>query len=680
MAFINEYPYTDFNELNLDWLVKTVKDLSVAWAETKTEWGDMQTEWTSYKNYIDNYFANLDVSQEISDKIDQMAADGYFSSLFVTLFTDNVETQAAATTSAWIADNLLQETGYVIDSSLTVQNAAADAKAVGEKITEIREDINNMDEIIGSGLFEKMTITVTIGNIVGEVGEEIQIGTQTYWKHTEIAVSAGDLYSITFQTSNASNLRPYIVFTDNDNICTAVYAANQTELSTYKTKVVRVPSGSTKLWVRSFNVAPQVALFSGDITDFIIDCRDDLDKITKETYYIHGITGDGTYYRVYKHNENGSISGNIGEVITIGTQTYWKHIEVDCDPFELFHVYSYDSPGNTNPYVIFTDSSDVIVGTDFFITGSGTSEQHNAFVVAPSGAQKLYIRSFNASPEVYRCETLTKQLDEINVNASLNIKMAVKGKNRMLFSAHRGAEGQAPYGSYPAYEMACVQGWDMLQIAQARQSADGTWYCLHDASVDAQTNGTGNIAELTDAYIDTIYQDDGVNVDQYTHAELKLPTLESILKLAYRYGLLVSIRLGSLPTSVVGAGNLEAWQSFISLVSKYNPEKMMFSGNTIQIDILKFLTPNWHGQVYVTTNTVEDVLDDLIAKGYTNISILASEAYVDETLINKMHANDCMYVSTQFVGDPDLDDFIALSDEHCDIAQTGMSSIHSLIE
>lgn len=26
--FINEYPYTDFNELNLDWILKTVKELS----------------------------------------------------------------------------------------------------------------------------------------------------------------------------------------------------------------------------------------------------------------------------------------------------------------------------------------------------------------------------------------------------------------------------------------------------------------------------------------------------------------------------------------------------------------------------------------------------------------------------------------------------------------------------
>lgn len=134
MAFINEYPYSDFNEYNMDWIIKTVKDLSVAWAETKTEWGDMQTEWTNYKNYIDNYFENLDISQEINDKIDQMASDGYFYGLFNTLFRSDIITKAGEVTSDWISANLMQEVGYVIDKSLSVSDAAADAKISGDFI------------------------------------------------------------------------------------------------------------------------------------------------------------------------------------------------------------------------------------------------------------------------------------------------------------------------------------------------------------------------------------------------------------------------------------------------------------------------------------------------------------------------------------------------------------------
>ena len=126
----SKYPITDFNGYNLDWIIERIRDLTKEWAETKTEWSDMKTELTDLKNYIMNYFDNLDVQAEIDHKIDEMAADGSL----LEIIRPDIQAEAASVTSAWIADNLLQETGYVIDSSLTVANAAADAKAVGDAI------------------------------------------------------------------------------------------------------------------------------------------------------------------------------------------------------------------------------------------------------------------------------------------------------------------------------------------------------------------------------------------------------------------------------------------------------------------------------------------------------------------------------------------------------------------
>lgn len=52
---------------------------------------------------------------------------------------DPVEGYVAEVTREWIAENLMQETGYVIDQSLSVPNAAADASRVGE----IKKAINS---------------------------------------------------------------------------------------------------------------------------------------------------------------------------------------------------------------------------------------------------------------------------------------------------------------------------------------------------------------------------------------------------------------------------------------------------------------------------------------------------------------------------------------------------------
>ena len=45
--FDNKYPYTDFHELNLDWILEVVKRVETEWPEFKTT---METEWNTYKD------------------------------------------------------------------------------------------------------------------------------------------------------------------------------------------------------------------------------------------------------------------------------------------------------------------------------------------------------------------------------------------------------------------------------------------------------------------------------------------------------------------------------------------------------------------------------------------------------------------------------------------------------
>ena len=128
---INKYPYTDFNEYNLDWCIKRIRDLTDEWAATHTEWESVEAAWEDYKHYFDN----LDVQDEINVKINKMIADGTFSAIVEPFFQEAIG-DVPQIVSDWIDDNLMQETGYVIDASLTTANAAADAKAAGDLITD----------------------------------------------------------------------------------------------------------------------------------------------------------------------------------------------------------------------------------------------------------------------------------------------------------------------------------------------------------------------------------------------------------------------------------------------------------------------------------------------------------------------------------------------------------------
>lgn len=80
MAFSN-FPYTDFHNLNLDWLLETVKDLDTKWDEYYTQWNKWQTD-------VQNYIDNLDYIASIDQYLDALKASGELSDIIDTWLTD----------------------------------------------------------------------------------------------------------------------------------------------------------------------------------------------------------------------------------------------------------------------------------------------------------------------------------------------------------------------------------------------------------------------------------------------------------------------------------------------------------------------------------------------------------------------------------------------------------------
>lgn len=80
MAFSN-FPYTDFHNLNLDWLLETVKDLDTNWDEYYTQWNKWQTD-------VQNYIDNLDYIAAIDHYLDALKASGELSDIIDTWLTD----------------------------------------------------------------------------------------------------------------------------------------------------------------------------------------------------------------------------------------------------------------------------------------------------------------------------------------------------------------------------------------------------------------------------------------------------------------------------------------------------------------------------------------------------------------------------------------------------------------
>lgn len=97
-----------------------------------------------------------------------------------------------------------------------------------------------------------------------------------------------------------------------------------------------------------------------------------------------------------------------------------------------------------------------------------------------------------------------------------------------LVVAHRGASGEAPENTLPAFELARAQQADAIEL-DVRVTADGHFVVIHDAAVDRTTNGRGEVAALTLAEIKTL--DAGSWFDP-AFAGTRVPTLTEVLEWA----------------------------------------------------------------------------------------------------------------------------------------------------
>lgn len=76
MSMENLGPYSNFHELNQDWLLNEFNKVLEQWKAMQKNFDSLQDAFNDLKSYVQNYFKNLDVQDEINNKLDQMNEDG----------------------------------------------------------------------------------------------------------------------------------------------------------------------------------------------------------------------------------------------------------------------------------------------------------------------------------------------------------------------------------------------------------------------------------------------------------------------------------------------------------------------------------------------------------------------------------------------------------------------------
>ena len=128
MGIFRQFPYSNFHDMNMDTLIEIVRELADDWAAYQAKWSKLYTDTeealTDFKEYVYNYFENLDLQDEVNTRINALIAEGFFDPI--------IQEELSPVVTAWLEDNITTPEGVVVDASLSIAGACADAKAAGD--------------------------------------------------------------------------------------------------------------------------------------------------------------------------------------------------------------------------------------------------------------------------------------------------------------------------------------------------------------------------------------------------------------------------------------------------------------------------------------------------------------------------------------------------------------------
>lgn len=199
-------------------------------------------------------------------------------------------------------------------------------------------------------------------------------------------------------------------------------------------------------------------------------------------------------------------------------------------------------------------------------------------------------------------------------------------ENKLGYIAHRGSSVLAPSNSLKAFELAGDFGYEAVEI-DVQYTSDGVPVIMHDSTVDATTDGTGEVASMTLSEIKSLQLDtDFLGKDDEI---IRVPTFEETIKVCKIKNLIMNIDCSKMVWTE------DIMHDIVSRLKKYNMLDYCFfvMTNKEQRDLFLTLYPNIC-ITWLSSDTTSDANIEYCNK-HKNAFVTYSVNNITETLLEE---------------------------------------------
>lgn len=309
-----------------------------------------------------------------------------------------------------IYNNLLYRCATPISSSESWTSSHWTQTKLADDVSDLKSALNEFED---SFIYESIPYSKQSGQYVAAVGNTIAHSTWVNGYCIGFPVNEDETYLVKYGTMSYSSLLPYVFLCDSDGKVLYNVKNYNVNISEIEERYVKVPSGVTKIYIRSYETGGTANALSvlKKSTKYEQEC---IEKTALNVKVSAGTVTSG-------HSA-------VGETIAFNTDANWRHTGIDVSEGETYNItFKTFSYGSLISYVYLCDATDKIISI-IRNTMVDNSYVENCNITIPSGISKVYIRSYETNStnisKVYIVRNPMDLIGEYPVTRKLNLNIA----------------------------------------------------------------------------------------------------------------------------------------------------------------------------------------------------------------------------------------------------------------